>query len=154
MLVLGLPLHPLIVHLAVIMLPLSALGAIAIASRSAWSKRFGVIVVAGALVGAVAAFISKSSGENLARQVGAPAEHVNYGNQLPVIALVFFLVVTIFWLLDRGIPGNRRRPPGLMILAGIVIVVAVGTIIWTVLTGHSGAEAVWGSIGALAATSQ
>jgi hypothetical protein len=41
-----------------------------------------------------------------------------------------------------------------MILAGIVIVVAVGTIIWTVLTGHSGAEGVWGSIGALAATSQ
>ena len=151
---LGLPLHPLIVHLAVVMLPLSALGAIAIAFRPAWSKRFGLIVVAGSLVGAVTALISRSSGQELALQVGAPADHVNYGNQLPIVACVFFAVVTIFWLLDRGIPGNRRRPLSLRIFAGVVVFVSVGTIVWTALTGHSGAEAVWGSIGAFAATAQ
>jgi hypothetical protein len=152
--VLGLPLHPLIVHLTVVMLPLSALGAIAIAFRPAWSKRFGLIVVAGALVGAVAALISRSSGQELALQVGAPASHVNYGNVLPAGAIVFFAVVTIFWLLDRGIPGNRRRPIGLRIFAGVVVLVSVGTIVLTALTGHSGAEAVWGSIGAFAAATQ
>jgi uncharacterized membrane protein len=152
--VLGLPLHPLIVHLTVVMLPLSALGAIAIAFRPAWSKRFGLIVVAGALVGAVAALISRSSGQELALQVGAPASHVNYGNALPAVAFVFFTVVTIFWLLDRGIPGNRRRPLGLKIFAGVVVLVSVGTIVLTALTGHSGAEAVWGSIGAFAAATQ
>jgi uncharacterized membrane protein len=152
--VLGLPLHPLIVHVAVVMLPLSALGAIAIAFRPAWSKRFGIIVVAGALVGAVTALISRSSGQELALQVGAPAEHVNYGNLLPIVAFVFFAVVTIFWLLDRGIPGNRRRPLGLKIFAGIVVLVSVGTIAWTALTGHSGAEAVWGSVGALASAAK
>jgi hypothetical protein len=152
--VLGLPLHPLIVHLAVVLLPLSALGAIAISFRPAWSKRFGIIVVAGALMGAVTALISRSSGQELALQVGAPAEHVNYGNLLPLVAFVFFAAVTIFWLLDRGIPGNRRRPLGLKILAGFVVLISVGTIVWTALTGHSGAEAVWGSIGAFAAAAQ
>jgi uncharacterized membrane protein len=152
--VLGLPLHPLIVHLAVVMLPLSALGAIAIAFRPAWSKRFGLIVVAGALVGAATALISRSSGQELALQVGAPADHVNYGNLLPVVAIVFFAVVTTFWLLDRGIPGNRRRSLGLRILAGVVVLVSVGTIALTALTGHSGAEAVWGSIGAFASAAQ
>ena len=151
---LGLPLHPLIVHLAVVMLPLAALGAIAIALRPVWSKRFGIVVVGGALVGAVTALISRSSGQELALRVGAPAEHVNYGNLLPIVAFVFFAVVTIFWLLDRGIPGNRRRPLGLKILAGIVVLVSVGTILWTALTGHSGAEAVWGSVGALASAAK
>ncbi len=151
---LGLPLHPLIVHLTVVMLPLSALGAIAIAFRPAWSKRFGLIVIAGAFVGAAAALISRSSGQELALQVGAPTSHVNYGNVLPAVAFVFFAVVTIFWLLDRGIPGNRRRPLGLRIFAGVVVLVSVGTIVLTALTGHSGAEAVWGSIGAFAAATQ
>ena len=154
MLVLGLPLHPLTVHLAVVLLPLSALGAIAIAFRPAWSKRFGIIVVAGALAGALTSLISRSSGQELALQVGAPADHVNYGNSLPLVAFVFFAVATIFWLLDRGIPGNRGRPISLKILAGFVVLVSVATIVWTALTGHSGAEAVWGSVGALAATAQ
>lgn len=151
---LGLPLHPLIVHIAVVLLPLSALGAIAISLRPAWSKRFGVLVVAGAAVGAVAAVISKNSGEDLARQVGVTAEHLDYGSLLPPLAIGFLLLVLVFWLFDRGVPGNRGRPLWLKGLAVVVSVAAVGVIAWTALTGHSGAESVWGSVGSSASAAQ
>lgn len=151
---LGLPLHPLIVHLAVVLLPLAALGAIAIAVRPAWSKRFGVLVVAGAAAGAVAAVISKNSGEDLAQQVGVTAEHLDYGNLMPLIAGGFLALVTVFWLFDRGVPGNRGRPLWLKALAAVVALAAIVVIGWTALTGHSGAEAVWGSVGSSAAAAQ
>lgn len=151
---LGLPLHPLIVHLAVVLLPLSALGAIAIAVRPAWSKRFGVLVVAGAAAGAVAAVISKNSGEDLAQQVGVTSEHLDYGNLMPLIAGGFLALVTVFWLFDRGVPGNRGRPLWLKMLAAVVALAAIVVIGWTALTGHSGAEAVWGSVGSSAAAAQ
>ena len=41
---LGLPLHPLVVHGAVVLLPLAALGVIALVLRSAWRERFAVAV--------------------------------------------------------------------------------------------------------------
>lgn len=151
---LGLPLHPLIVHLAVVLLPLAALGAIAIAVRPAWSKRFGVLVVAGAAAGAIAAVISKNSGEDLAQQVGVTAEHLDYGNLMPLIAGGFLALVTVFWLFDRGVPGNRGRPLWLKALAAVVALAAIVVIGWTALTGHSGAEAVWGSVGSSAAAAQ
>lgn len=151
---LGLPLHPLIVHLAVVLLPLAALGAIAIAVRPAWSKRFGVLVVAGAAAGAIAAVISKNSGEDLAQQVGVTAEHLDYGNLMPLIAGGFLALVTVFWLFDRGVPGNRGRPLWLKMLAAVVALAAIVVIGWTALTGHSGAEAVWGSVGSSAAAAQ
>lgn len=151
---LGLPLHPLIVHLAVVLLPLSALGAIAIAVRPAWSKRFGVLVVAGSAAGAVAAVISKNSGEDLAQQVGVTSEHLDYGNLMPLIAGGFLALVTVFWLFDRGVPGNRGRPLWLKMLAAVVALAAIVVIGWTALTGHSGAEAVWGSVGSSAAAAQ
>jgi uncharacterized membrane protein len=152
--VLGLPLHPLIVHLAVVLLPLSALGAIAIAVRPAWSKRFGVLVVAGAAVGAIAAVISKNSGEDLAQQVGVTSQHLDYGNLMPLLAGGFLALIAVFWLFDRGVPGNRSRPLWLKVLAVVVALAAIVVIVWTALTGHSGAEAVWGSVGSSAAAAQ
>ncbi len=151
---LGLPLHPLIVHLAVVFIPLSALGAIAIAIRPAWSKRFGVLVVIGAAVGAVTAVIAKNSGEDLATQVGVTSEHLDYGSLMPLLALGFLALVVVFWLFDRGVPGNRGRPLWLKLVAGVLVIAALGIIIWTAITGHSGAESVWGSIGAGASAAQ
>ena len=151
---LGLPLHPLIVHLAVVFLPVSALAAIAIVIRPAWSKRFGILVVGGSLVGAVAAFISRASGQQLALQVGVSGEHLNYGTLLPLVALGFLALVGTFWLFDRGVPGNRSRPLWLKFFGAVVVLASVGVIALTVVTGHSGSEMVWSSIGGSTAAAQ
>ena len=145
--VFGLPVHSLVVHAAVVLLPLAALGALIMGFSARFSRRFGPLVVAVAAAGVVAAFISRASGEELAERVGNPEVHAQVGNLLPFIALGMFVVLLALWLLDRGLPGARpQRSLGIQVLGIVVIAAALITAGWTVRTGHTGAEAVWQAI--------
>jgi len=145
--VFGLPIHTLVVHAAVVLLPLAALGAFIMGFSARFSRRFGPLVVAVAAAGVVAAFISRGSGEELAARVGNPEVHAQVGNLLPFIALGMFVVVLALWLLDRSLPGTRpQRGLGVQILGVVVIAAALITTGWTIRTGHTGAESVWKAI--------
>ena len=139
----GLPVHALVVHASVVLLPLTGLGAVLISLKPAWARRFGIIVVLVGLVALVSTVVAKESGETLAARVGLPEPHAELGDRLPLFAAVLFVLVTILWLIDRGIPGNRRRPVWVMGLAALVVVVSIITIWWTFRVGDSGARAVW-----------
>ena len=139
----GLPVHALVVHASVVLLPLTGLGAVLISLKPAWARRFGIIVVLVGLVALVSTVVAKESGETLAARVGLPEPHAELGDRLPLFAAVLFVLVTILWLIDRGIPGNRRRPVWGMGLAALVVVVSIITIWWTFRVGDSGARAVW-----------
>lgn len=167
----GLPLHPLVVHLAVVVLPASAIALIAIIVVPRWRRPYGWLTVAAALLGALGAFVAKESGEALADQVGLPADHAAWGDRLFVAAFVF-AVVTVVWfaleLLGRrtypkdavpaseggGSPaphGRREKTArnasssGLARVTGAaVVVVSLVVLALTVVVGHSGATAVWG----------
>ena len=142
----GLPLHPLVVHAVVVLLPLAAIGAVVMAVSHRLAVRFGPAIVVVAWVGAVSGFIARASGVELARRIGAPADHVAAGDLLPWFGLGLAVLVTALWLLDRGIPGSRRRPLTVQILAVVVIAAAVITTGWTVRTGHTGSSATWQSV--------
>lgn len=71
----GLPVHPLVVHGLVVLLPLAILGTIAIALRPRWRTRYGFLVVAAALVATMLIPVSTSSGESLEERVGDPGEY-------------------------------------------------------------------------------
>ena len=143
--VFDLPLHPLVVHVAVVLVPLAAIGAIAMAVSPKFSRRFGTLVVLVAGAGFAACFLAKASGEAFIRRATASVQHVELGDSMPVFAFLLAAAVTGFWLVDRGIPGNRRRPWWVKIGAVVLVGVAVMAIIWTVRVGHSGAESTWGS---------
>ncbi|PKQ21842.1 MAG: hypothetical protein CVT65_16395, partial [Actinobacteria bacterium HGW-Actinobacteria-5] len=64
--VLGLPLHPLVVHAAVVLVPLAALGALVVLAWARARDRYGWLVVAFAVAGAGAAVVARLSGEALA----------------------------------------------------------------------------------------
>jgi uncharacterized membrane protein len=142
----GLPLHPMVVHAAVVLIPLSAFGAILIALRPRSLRLFGVATVLGAGIGMIASFIARTSGEYLATIVGTPQPHTDYGDRFPVLATIYFLIVTIFWLFARGIPLNRNRPLWLKVFGGVVVLAAIAITYFTIITGHSGAEAVWSGV--------
>ena len=142
----GLPVHALVVHGAVVLIPLGALGAILMALRPTFSRRFGTLVVVVVGLGAGSAFAAKYSGLQLAKRVGTPAQHAELGNVLPYIATGLFLLVLVFWLFDRGIPANKYRPYWLIILAIVLVLASCFAIYWTVRVGHSGTTAVWGSV--------
>lgn len=139
----GLPLHPLVIHAVVVLVPLTAIGAVLMALRPRFTKRFGVIVVIGAIVSTVSAFLAKESGETLARTRPVSGEHVMAGDVVPLPVLGFAVLLTVFWLFDRGVPGNRARPLWLKLLAVVVVAAAVACTYLVVIAGHTGALSVW-----------
>lgn len=139
----GLPLHPLVVHAVVVLLPLTAVCAVLMVINSRFSRRFGPIVVALGFISVASAFVAKESGEQLLRRVDASANHVELGDRLPVLAGLYFVILLVFWLLDRGIPGNRRRPALVIILGVLLVIASVLICLQVYAVGHSGAEGVW-----------
>lgn len=149
----GLPLHPLVVHAAVVLIPLTCLGTILIAIKRSWRKTLGWWVVGLAFVSVGAALIAKESGEALAKVVGNPAEHASLGDTLPIIAGVMFIATTALviadrWLDRRESTESSSQPVVVTGLAILAVIVSLGATAQTVRVGDSGAKVVWaGTLG-------
>jgi hypothetical protein len=157
----GLPLHPLVVHAAVILGPVTALTAIAYAVLPGWRWliRWPMVALAVATAGAV--FVSKLAGEALldARFSNAPeavadqiAVHEDRGTLLLWVSLAF-LVIAVVAALTVGGPSalatgaGARDSRGTAVTVGVLALVVVGALallVMTVLTGDAGSRAVWG----------
>ena len=114
----GLPVHALVVHAVVVLLPLGALGTIAIAVRPAWRHTYGPLVVVITAVATVLLPVATSSGEALEERVGNPGEHAELGDQLiwfaalPMLALALVLVIpTAASRAPLPTPATARRDP-------------------------------------------
>ena len=92
----GLPVHPLVVHFAVVLLPLATAGVIASALFSKIRTRYLGLSVLGVFFGTGAAFVAKQSGEALAARVGLPVRHADLGTYLLITSGVF-LLISAFW---------------------------------------------------------
>jgi len=142
----GVPAHVLIVHVAVVLIPLSAIGATLIAARPKALRLFGAATVIGATVGVIASVIAELSGNQLAERVGWPQEHANYGDLFPLAAIAFLVILVVFRVFARGVPLNRNRPLWLKVFGAVLILAAIGITYFTVLTGYSGSKATWSEI--------
>ena len=134
----GLPVHPLVVHFAVVLLPLATISVIIAIYIPRFRRTYAFASVLGVFVGTGAAFVAKQSGEALSNRIGLPKEHANYGNLLPLISAVFFLL-TLLWY--RNLRSSKSTQ--VSILTHLTAVVGVGVLVLTLLTGHTGAQAVW-----------
>ncbi len=147
----ALPLHTLVVHFAVVLLPLSALALIAIILVPRWRGAFVWATMAGLVIGTGAAFVSKESGEQLAARIGEPQLHAKWGDILPLVALLL-LASALLWLWLQRRSSRSGQTPGSAIGSGpqlavgiIAIGLAVISIGMTIVVGHTGASAVWSS---------
>ena len=66
----GLPAHPLLVHLVVVLLPLTALAAILVSLWPAAQRKLTFLVPLGAVIGAIAVPVTTRAGESLAEKLG------------------------------------------------------------------------------------
>ena len=167
----GLPAHALLVHGAVVLLPLCAIGVILLAFIGSWRRKYGWLVLFGLFLATMFAYFAKESGESLAEVVGRPERHADLGTWLPIVAAVLFLLTLIWLPLARG--GDRpastpsktstvspdatqvlspttttpRGPGGFTrFMALLSVIAAVTTLVWTIMVGHSGATAVWANV--------
>ena len=142
----GIPVHPLVVHAAVVLVPLTALGLIAMAIWPRFAARYGWLVVGSALSATLASFAAKQSGEALEDRVGEPAfDHADLGETMPIVAGVMLIAVVVLWLIDRNAPtdGSTGRR-GLRTVAAVVgVIIALGNLYWVFQVGDSGAKSVW-----------
>ena len=134
----GLPIHPLVVHFAVVLLPLAAVGVIASVFLPKIRSKYLGLSVLGVFFGTGAAFVAKQSGEALAERVGLPVRHADLGTYLLVASGIFFLISARWYWQGRSKTLSTTNPLGL--LSSVAGIAVIGL---SVITGHTGAEAVW-----------
>lgn len=152
----GLPLHPLVVHAAVVCLPLAALGTILMAFWPAAARRLWPAVLFVATVALIAVPLSITSGETLADAVGENElieVHEEQGEQVLPFVIVLWLSTLGLSLATRFIrrgrphegagPRPRWHTGAMIVLMILALVGGVGGTIAIVRAGHSGAQAVW-----------
>lgn len=165
----GLPLHPLIVHFVVVLLPLAVAGSILTAVWPWFRRRFGWLVVAAAAVGTILCPITTNSGEKLEARIGSNPDierHAELGDLMVWWALALFVAVTAVMVLhtiaerrasaaadaetDAGgvAVATATRKATSQTVATLVAMVAtvglaVGTGIHVYRVGDAGARLVW-----------
>lgn len=142
----GLPVHPLVVHAVVVLVPLSIVGALAVAIRPAWRSRYGWLTAALLLVATVLTPVATSSGEALEKRVGDPGEHADLGDALIWFELALLVTLVVLLYLDRVGRGGTL----LKVVPVLVVVAAVAAGIQVYRVGDSGARAAWGDTPAAA----
>ncbi len=160
----GLPAHPLIVHVPVVLLPLAAVGAVLAVLFRRLRSPFGWTVVVLTAVSTVFAKLAEPSGRALQEAVpGSDAlrQHVQLGDSMWLFAGFFFGWALLLMLWDRYVvdaPSSDgaavARPKALQRLQSLpswvgtalaVLVVLSGALatVRVIQVGHSGAKATW-----------
>jgi hypothetical protein len=163
----GLPLHPLIVHAVVVLLPMAVLGAVLIAVWPAIRARWAWPVVVLTVAAVVTIPLATSTGEGLEHNLPrtpALAAHAELGDQLLVFAAPLLVCVFALAFLDgrrrRGVPASTSGPGTMaapaatsgrarvtaVLLAVVTVAFAVVCGVQVFRIGDSGARAAWGDV--------
>ncbi|WP_157550616.1 DUF2231 domain-containing protein [Nocardioides jensenii] len=148
----GLPIHPLLVHATVVIVPAAALAVLLAAVWRRFRRWSGPLPLALAVLGLILDPLSTSSGESLEHQVGGSTlieKHAELADGLLpwMIALVAGAagLYAWHWRQDRrgpgAVPASQRWVP--VAISVLAVVAALGTTVQVVLIGHSGAKAAW-----------
>ena len=161
----GLPLHPLVVHAAVVLVPLAALAGWALAFVPSWRWLSRWVALASAVGATVAVVVARLTGEQLLedRPFLTSAEsavrdtletHEDRAGVLLVVVVALALVVLVaFWALPAptGLASGRLDHTGAgaawlaPTLTVALLALGAAALVMVALTGDAGSRAVWGS---------
>jgi uncharacterized membrane protein len=145
--IMGLPLHPLAVHLAVVFVPLLVVTSLAYALVPRWRARVGWAAVALAVIAPITTVVARQSGNAFADRLTLPvqgdlANHQNYGT-------ITMWVTIALGVLTLALVWSRRTASGSgpAWLAGaltVLVVLAAGAAaVYVFLAGDLGSRIVW-----------
>jgi hypothetical protein len=160
----GIPLHPLVVHAIVVLLPLATLGTVVIAIRRSWRRTLGIPVLLIALVGVISVPVATTSGAQL--RANLPANplldvHADLGSMLLPYAvgyLVLLAAAVVVEISTERVPvptgshalretATSTRSRIATVLAVLAALGGIGVTYLVVLIGHAGSRVVWQGIG-------
>lgn len=147
----GLPAHVLLVHIVVVLVPLTALALVTGALWPRAARHLGVLLPALALVALISVPLTSHAGEWLERHVDDDAlvrRHTELGDGLLPWALGLFVLAAVVWWAARRTPGqgggSRWSALPVRIVVGVLsVAVAVGAVVDVYRIGDSGAKAAW-----------
>lgn len=146
----GIPLHPLLVHLTSVAVPVAALTALAVALWPAARRWLAVGAPIIGLVALVSVPLATSSGEWLEHREKETAlleRHTELADGLLPWSIAVFALLALWWAWHRF--GTARVTNGgavrAVAIVGPVLLVVVGVVslIEVVVIGHAGAVSVW-----------
>lgn len=139
----GLPMHPLIVHATVVVVPTAAVAVVLAAFWTRFREWAAAAPMGLSALALVLTPLSTSSGESLEHRISGTSlisDHARLGD------LLIWWVVPLA-VLSAGLWWFRRRSTtGALVtwgLPALSVVVAAGTLVTVALIGHSGAQAAW-----------
>ena len=147
----GLPAHPLVVHAAVVLLPLAAVATLICAAVPRARRHYAPVALGVALVATIAVGLAQGSGEELEEQVDETElveEHTEQGERV----LPWAIGVTVAAAAVTAAPMVARRRPTASPRALTAVLVTLSLVVgalatWTVVeVGHSGAKATWDDV--------
>ena len=143
----GLPLHPLIVHATVVMIPLAVLAVVLSAAWPRFRSWAGPLPVGLSLVGLILVPLSTSTGETLEKHVEPSAlleRHIQLAEGLlPWMIALFVFAAAGYFLHRRSVAGHDMRRALTTAVSVLAVVAAVGAAVQVARIGHSGAESAW-----------
>lgn len=144
--VLGLPVHALVVHAVVVLVPLSAVGLIAVVVHPAWRRPYAPVVALLATAGLAMVPVAVLSGRQLKAHLhvgGVIADQIHRHQQMANLViyptLVMWILAIAVLVLDRR--GSVGR--GVTIVGVLAVIAAVAATGQVVVAGHLGSTAVW-----------
>ena len=143
----GLPIHALVVHAAVVLVPLAALLGILFV-RPAWRMVLRWPLVVGAALATVTVFVARQSGQVLKESLGDQLEGTTVGkvverHQDLADLLWIWLLVFLGACIVAALVLPRLSPLAGGAVAIIVAALAIVVIVLVAYTGHQGSKAVW-----------
>ena len=147
----GLPVHALVIHVVVVVVPLAATGVVAIAAVPRWRARFGVVVLALATAGLAAVPVATRSGGELEDRLGAGGvvarqinDHQEKGELVIWPTLAMWVLAIALVLMERQAQDRqRRRGRAIKVVAALAALAAVAAAAQVTIAGHLGTTAVW-----------
>jgi hypothetical protein len=142
----GLPMHPLIVHATVVVVPTTALLVALAAIYPRFRAWIGPVPALGALLACVLVPLSTGSGEELEHRIGDSSlveEHAELADTLIWFVIPLAVVAVVgYWLHRRGTTVKALVP----LVAIAAVVLSGATLVDVAMIGHSGAKASWSKV--------
>nr|WP_120491013.1 DUF2231 domain-containing protein [Corynebacterium lactis] len=155
----GLPAHPLLVHFAVVIVPVAAIAAIVYVAAPRLRDRFATVSAVLSVLALLGTAVAKSAGESMLplmglseRNPGQVADHAEYADMLMIAVIVMTIGMVVAWAVNSPWATTKlailrtwrswAAPLG-MVLA---VIGAVASIVLVVITGHEGASLTWSEL--------
>lgn len=145
----GLPVHVLLVHAVVVLIPLAALLTVLAAVWPAARRRLGVITPLAALAALIVVPITTNAGQWLLERVHATPlieEHVQLGDTMLWFAIGLFVAALLAWGVPTVIVRRTKQAPApwIGVVVAVAAVVLAGAAVFQVFrVGEAGSRAVW-----------